>query len=44
MGDPPREAWETTEKWDWELLSLRAIAPRADRGELSRRETFFSIF
>ena len=46
MGDPPRvrQAWETTAKWEWGSLSLRAIAPRADRGELSLYDALFSTF
>ena len=42
--DWAHRAWETTEKWEWGLFSLRAIAPRADRGELSWSENFFSTF
>ena len=39
MGDPPR-----ADKWKWGSLSLRAIAPRADRGELTLSDTFFFTF
>ena len=41
MGDSPRpDKPGKPLRWEWVSLSLRAIAPRDDRGELSGSETF----